>query len=99
MWKNKETATLTELQSIAGYLAFCSRAIRSGISFCYRIWNYIQYLIVYKHAKNDRKQHSISESVRLDLRWWNEFLHQFNGTLSIFPLQFPVHKLNEYTET
>lgn len=82
-WIGRSTASINELQSIAGLLCFCSRAIRPGRTFCRRIFNYIAYLS--KKESNVNKPLRLSHSVLADLQWWNANIGKFNGKMSYMP--------------
>ncbi len=92
-WIGRSTASINDLQSIAGVLCFCSRAIRPGRTFCRRIFNYIAFLS--KRESNIKKPLRLSYSVKADLQWWNKFIVQFNGKMSYMPFSRTILPIPE----
>ena len=70
-WLNKEKATRKNLESLIGKLAFVATCVRGGRVFISRL---ISALNQFTHVPS-----SISEQIKLDVRWWHRFLEKYNG--------------------
>jgi len=69
--------SLADMQSLAGFLSFCSPVVRLGWIFMRRIWTFIaSYPGSSKFAKR-----RIPSGVLEDLGWWKQLLPDFNGVL------------------
>ena len=68
-------SSLSELQEVAGFLAFCARVTRYGPPFLASLWAWIAIL------PGGGKRRRIPRSVIEDLRWWHDLLPSFNGVL------------------
>jgi Reverse transcriptase (RNA-dependent DNA polymerase)/RNase H-like domain found in reverse transcriptase len=69
--------SLVDIQSLAGFLSFCSPVVRLGWVFMRRIWTFIaSYPTSSKFAKR-----RIPSGVMDDLEWWKQLLPNFNGVL------------------
>ena len=79
-WDSKIMATLKELQSLIGKLAFISKCVLSSRVFMNRL------LRTLRAASNDSPI-SLSVEFRKDIRWWRKFAEQYNG-ISIIPNNF-----------
>ena len=77
LWPQK-TTTLSELQSLIGYLCFCSKVIPIGRSFLRHLYNATT---GHKSKRTTTRGQPIpvTDNMRLDLRWWRDFLPQWNG--------------------
>ena len=98
----KHSTTLLELQSLIGYLSFCSKVIPTGRSFLRRLYNAAtpgplvmgsspaigntpaigSSLAIGSSPAIGSSQHKlipVTNDIRHDLRWWREFLPQWNG--------------------
>ena len=75
---NSKKVTLKHLQSLAGSLAFCTRAFPAGRTFSRRIYASL--------CKASKPHHFIrvTNFMKSDLLVWKEFLHNFNS-LSYIP--------------
>ncbi|XP_033738793.1 uncharacterized protein LOC117326238 isoform X1 [Pecten maximus] len=69
----KVKVRLKELQSLAGSLAFCTRAMPGGRAFCRRIYG------VMSGVSEPHYFIRITKGVREDLQTWLEFFKHFNG--------------------
>ena len=76
-WLNKSTATLKELQSLIGVLRFAASCVREGRLFFSRLLNLL---------KECNKSITLSDEAKKDIRWWHEFLVEYNG-VSLIPSQ------------
>ena len=76
LWPQK-TTTLSELQSLIGYLCFCSKVIPIGRSFLRHLYNATT---GHKSKRTTTRGQPIpvTDNMRLDLRWWRDFLPQWN---------------------
>jgi hypothetical protein len=75
-WKSKSKCTRKQLQSLAGSLLWVTKVVRGGRTFLRRVIDAIR-------SRSHNFPAPIEESVRLDLRWWSEFMLQFNGVTMI----------------
>lgn len=76
-FSQRKRASRKQLQSLAGKLSWACQAIKGGRSFLRRILDMLAQL---KHATN---KVLLSQDFRLDLKWWQDFLSLFNGTMPI----------------
>lgn len=72
MWRFKQYATKTELQSIIGKLQFMAKCVRPGRVFISRLLTQLRKL-------GHNNVFEISQEVKMDLKFWYEFLPKFNG--------------------
>ncbi|MCP3932442.1 MAG: hypothetical protein GY705_25505, partial [Bacteroidetes bacterium] len=68
-----DKVSLLDLQSVAGLLGFCSKAIPAGRTFLRRIFD------LTKGLKFQKQRTILNEEARKDLITWWKFLIQFNG--------------------
>lgn len=75
---SKRKATLKEMQSLTGSLAFCTRALPSGRTFNRRLYG------------SFKPHHFIrlTKGIREDLKMWQLFLQEFNGYSYIQDLEW-----------
>lgn len=66
----KKSIPLEELQTLVGFLAFASKVIVPGRAFLRRLYN-----ALYSEVGIIR----LSSPIKEDLRWWKNFLPQWNG--------------------
>lgn len=74
----EKSVSFLKMQSLVGFLSFCSQAVRLGRVFMMRLWDFVN-LFPRSASRTDRKR--IPAWVRQDLQWWNELLPQYNGVL------------------
>ena len=67
--------TLSEADSLAGFLSFCSQVIRLGRAFMSSLWEFIS---AFPPTQGKRR---IPFFLRQDLRWWCSALPSHNGVL------------------
>jgi len=72
----KRRMTLLEVQTIGGYLSWCSDVVRLGKVYLHHIW---QFLASFPPSAKPSTQLVIPHIVRLDFMWWHTLLPQFNG--------------------
>ena len=72
-WKEKESATLKEIQSLVGVLSFASGVIPEGRLFFSRILEFMK--SSYKKAGRNK----IPESLQKDVKWWLAVAPTLNG--------------------
>ena len=77
-WLDRSSASLHDVQSLAGKLNFVCFTVRSGRVFVARILAFL------RQFKGKPGIKELSEEIRADLRWWNVFLKDFNG-VTMFP--------------
>ena len=90
----KQKVTLSNLQPLAGSLAFCTRALPAGRTFSRRIYSAM--------SKASKPHHFIrvTSSMKSDLLVWKQFLDQFNGTSFIQDLNWSTNsELQLYTDS
>ena len=73
----RRKATPQELQSITGYLSFCAKVIPIGRSFLRRLYDATANLGT--GSPSGQQPIAVTPYMRLDLCWWNNFLHNWNG--------------------
>ena len=71
-WLNKRTATLKEVQQLAGSLNFACICVKSGRVYLSCILNYLR-----TFTSNEKK--CVTAQVRKDIQWWVMLSHQYNG--------------------
>jgi len=69
----KSRATKRQLQSLAGKLNYAASVVRGGRTFLRRLLDCINRL-KYGHHKC-----RLTGDLMLDIRWWHDFMEQFNG--------------------
>lgn len=72
----KQSATFLDIQSLVGFLSFCSQAVRLGRVFMQRIWDFVN---EYPRTATKLTQRRIPAWVKEDLEWWNDLLPMYNG--------------------
>jgi Reverse transcriptase (RNA-dependent DNA polymerase) len=72
-----DSISLIDIQSLAGFLSFCSPVVRLGWVFMRRIWTFIA---SYPNSSKFVKRR-IPSGVLDDLGWWKQLLPDFNGVL------------------
>ena len=82
-WESKVEASLKDVQKLAGLLNFTCRCVKSGRVYLSRILNFLRQL-------NRREVTTIPRSVKLDIKWWREFAHKFNGVSLITDVNWSV---------
>jgi Reverse transcriptase (RNA-dependent DNA polymerase) len=72
----KGSLTLREVESLAGYLNWCSYVARIGKLYMHHIWDF-------RRSFPDSSSHSFTKELprelKLDLIWWANLLPDFNG--------------------
>lgn len=105
VWGQKTTASVNELQSLAGVLNWACSVVRPGRAFLRRIIDHIKALCKEQAAAGRGRQgHKniravIPESVRMDIQWWQRFAPEFNGTSLLYEQHWTESpKLELYTD-
>lgn len=81
-WGKRTSASIKELQSIAGLLNFACAVVPPGRYFVRRIWNKVKALTAAgfnRHAAGD-----LGPEVMKDFAWWQEFLPRWNGISMLY---------------
>jgi hypothetical protein len=73
----QQSLTLKEAQSLTGFLSFCAPVVRLGWVFMRRLWSYVA---SFPFGAPKAMKQRIPALVMEDIRWWNSFLQQCNGT-------------------
>ena len=71
---NKKRASKRQLQQLAGKLNWACRVVHGGRTFLRRILDMLNSL------KRPHHKARLNAACKLDLMWWKNFLHTFNGT-------------------
>lgn len=66
----KKSISIEDLQSLVGFLAFAAKVVVAGRAFLRRLYNALS-------ADFDRIR--LASPIKQDLRWWKDFLPQWNG--------------------
>ena len=91
-WREKRTATRTELQSLIGKLVHASRAIHHGGSF-------YQHLLEALRGHNETSNWSdisLTSYALNDIGWWYQFIHAWNGISLIPPALSDYQKQDQH---
>jgi len=83
-WLRRKSASVKELESIAGTLCFTASILPSGRPFIRRIFALIASA---RHSK--RHAATLGPSVRMDLQWWFSLLVHFDGERPMIDSQSP----------
>lgn len=75
VWVSKSTATVKELQSLAGVLNFAACVVRPGRFFIRSVFG----RMALQERSGQQKAWSIPDDVRADVRWWRDFAADWNG--------------------
>ena len=78
-WARKTVATKTDIQSILGKLIWVSRAVKFSRCFVLRIIGEL------KKLKFQSQKIKLSNDVRKDFLWWEQYLNVFNGVHLLVP--------------
>jgi hypothetical protein len=95
-WREKETHTLDELESITGKLSFAASVVRPGKPFLRRLYSAIAW--IKRNTHSSALAINISDSTREDLDWWTENLASWNGTSMMLDLQTDSSDLHLATD-
>ena len=75
-WMSATHATVRELQSLCGKLNWCAQVVRPG-----RAYTYLRRIIDHcSSLGHSLRPHRLTASVHADVRWWNDFVQDWNGT-------------------
>ena len=80
MWSRKKKATKKNLQQLLGKLFWVSKCVKFSRTFMCRLL--LQLKEMNKHPEN--KKIELQEDCKLDIKWWNRYLRQFNGVELIY---------------
>ena len=72
-WRNKQSASLHDLQCLVGMLSFAATCVQEGHLFFSRI------LTILKDAYHTKSAIMITCEMQKDLAWWETFLIDYNG--------------------
>ena len=75
---NEKSVSFLDMQSLVGFLSFCSQAVRLGRVFMRRLWDFVNH---YPRSSPKTARRKILAWVRGDLEWWNKLLTTYNGVL------------------
>ena len=71
-WEGKSSATLKQVQQLAGLLNFACKCVKSGRIYLSRILNFL-------HTLPKFGARVIPCDVTKDIQWWRDFVPQYNG--------------------
>lgn len=74
----QKSVSFIDMQSLVGFLLFCSQAVRLCRVFMRRLWDFINH---FPRARPRTTLRRIPAWVREDLEWWNKLLPAYNGVL------------------
>jgi len=77
-WLSKSSATLQEIQSLVGHLQFACKVVRPGRHYLRRL---IDFGSAFQQDPKftQRMKRGLSPAVQEDIKWWKQFLEQWNG--------------------
>lgn len=75
---SQKAVSFIDIQSLVGFLSFCSQAVRLGRVFMRRLWDFINHYPCDAPRSTLRR---IPAWVREDLEWWNKLLPTYSGVL------------------
>ncbi len=75
---SQKAVSYIDIQSLVGFISFCSQAVRLGRVFMRRFWDFINH---YPRDATRSTLRRIQVGVRKDLEWWNKLLPTYNGVL------------------
>lgn len=85
-WGSRTTASIRELQSIAGLLNFARSVVPPGRFFLRRIFSRIKGMIA---AQMDRDvQGALGPEVQKDFAWWRDYLPEWNGVSMLYEAEW-----------
>ena len=94
LWEKKSTATKRTLQQLLGKLMWVSKCVRFSRPFMGRLLGQLKTM----HHLPCNKKTKLSDSCKLDIKWWARFLRRFNGVQMMFsddPLLMSLDDLAE----
>ncbi len=71
----KQSVTFLDIQSLVGFLSFCSHAVNLERVFMQRLWDFVN---EYPRVATKLTWRKIPGWVREDLEWWNDLLPVYN---------------------
>ena len=86
VWRSKSTASVKELQSLAGMLNFACAVVRPGRFYLRRIINHTSRIAALAKRRSD--QFPLTAAVRADVAWWAEFIERWNGKSLLYELDW-----------
>jgi hypothetical protein len=86
VWRKKSSATVRELQSLAGMLNFACAVVAPGRVFTRRIFARIA--VQEQRASGPHQAWALSDEIRADLAWWRVFLADWNGRSLLYELEW-----------
>ena len=85
----QRSLTLVELQSLVGFLSFCTKVVPTGRVFLRRLYTALSEYTSPHHRRR------LSSHAMDDLRWWNTFLPTWNGITLIRTVR---HEIRIWTD-
>lgn len=97
VWRSKSTASIKDLQSIAGMLAFAAKVVPAGKVFLRGM--FAQISDMQRTAKSRHVEWPLSPDIQGDLRWWHDFIEPWNGVSLLLDVEWSkAEKLELYTD-
>ena len=78
LWKDKNYASLRQLQSLIGKLNFVAACVRPGRVFINRLLNWLREISSDNNI-NPFEERLIPDLIKKDINWWDKFLIHYNG--------------------
>lgn len=97
-WGEKTDATILELQSLIGILSFAAQVVRPGRTFLRRIIDFTVEAGAARRTDPARSRWTpspriaLTQSIRDDVRWWTDFIDEFNGTTLLYEVEWTTNE-------
>ena len=80
IWEDKIFCTRKELESLIGKLQFAATCVRPGRVFIARLLNMLR-------GMTRDNTYNVDAELKKDVKWWKEFMAEFNGVCIMWPEQ------------
>jgi hypothetical protein len=85
--ETKQTASIQDLQSLCGKLQFAAKVVRRGRAYLRRLIDLTREIKA-KPGVTPHQQFPLTRSARADVRWWRDFLVDWNGKSLFYESQW-----------
>jgi hypothetical protein len=82
-WQHRKTCDLRDLQSLIGVLNFAAKVVRPGRIFLRRMLD-----LLAATSNISSKTIALSDGFRSDVKWWLNFVQQWNGVSVLYELEW-----------
>lgn len=79
-WRWSDTCTRKQLESLIGKLQFCANCVRPGRLFISRMLSSLKQM-------TSGKKYDVSDGIKMDVKWWADFLPHFRSEYLLWPKQ------------